>query len=301
MASLQTVCDKWLNEPTGNALTYQPILPMVMITFSHNGMSGPTSEPYSDWGTVGYQEVIFSLFVARVNKEGNVWIVEHVSALVPYIFVSDAIVMAAGREVYGIPKTLGWVDMPKSTTENTLSFSLQSIGTPQFRKGQPFSKNVITTIKDINLSSPSLSTDWKELDEALASIKKLIFGEGHLELPGLKLLIEIADLFLEKELPFTSLRQVRSLSSPNEAVYKDVINFAAKAKAFKGGGKLKGTYQLSMPEQQLLPIAQDLGLKDGQQAEAAFWVNWDFIFETGKQIWSTNEKKTLLQRMEDLI
>ena len=301
LKSLQTVCDKWLNIPTGNELNYIPISSMILVTFSNNGQSGPTTEPYVDWGTVAYQEVILSMFVARVNKEGEVWIIENVSTLVPYIFVTEGIVMGSGREVYGMPKTLGWVEMPYTTTDNMNTFSLKTIGTPLFKKGQQFSKDVIFSINETSEISPPLSTDWKDLEEASAALKKIIFGEGHIDLPGINLIIEIAELFMKKELPFTSLRQLRSISSADEAAYKEVVDFSAKATSFNGGGVLKGTYFLTLPEQALFPIAEDLGLKDGQPALAGFWINWDFIFENGTEIWSFTNKKTLIERIESVI
>ena len=298
--SLQTVCDNWLNLPTNNELYYQPLLPVVMVTFANNKQSWPTTAPYDQWGVIPYQEVIFSIFVVRVKKLGDVWITEHVSTLVPYIFVNDAIVMANGREIYGMPKTFGMIQLPDSPLDPQKYFELATVSAATFKKGAPFSTLPIASIGQTSTNDIPTKNEWTDITSAAKALKNLIFGTEHIELPGLNLIIEIADLFLEKKIPFTALRQVRSISSPEEAAYKAVIEFDSRMQNLNGGGLIKGTFQLKLPQNDLFPIATDLGLTDGQLAEAAFWIDWDFLFETGNEIWTTKEKSNFWQRLTQL-
>jgi hypothetical protein len=288
---LQKICDQWLNTPSNNELYYQPLAPIVQITFADTKQSRPSSEPYHDWGIIPYQEVIVTMFVVRLSKLGPVWVAEHISALVPYIFVTDAIVMANGREVYGMPKALGWVDLPKSVQESPKNFQLETVGAPYFMKGVPFSKNLLLSIVQTSEQDIPITEEWKDLSSAAAAIKKLMFGEGHLEIPGIELLIEIAKIWADEELPFTSLRQVRSISAPGEAVYQAIVEFNAKSLKVNGGGLINGSFQLKLPHNDLFPIAADFGLSDGQMAEAAFWLDWDFLFDTGKEIWNAQQQQ----------
>lgn len=300
--SLQTVCDKWLNLPSNNNVYYTPILPNVMVTFSKNKTCNPSNPPYSDWGTIPYHEVIFSIFVIRIKKVGNVWVTEKLSAFVPYIFVNDAIIMAAGREIYGMPKIYSEIQLPNDPSVTGAVFSLESVSTPKFENGLPFNNMLIASIEQTSTESPSLSTDWKDLVTAVEAIKKLIFDSGHIELPGLNLILEVADFLLEKKISFASLRQVRSISSPNEAIYKAIIEFCCQSDKFNGGGLLHGTYKINLPENMLFPFASDFGIKNGQVAEAAFWIDWDFTFLNGEEVWSTGmkEKTSFLNRLSQL-
>ncbi len=297
LKSLQTICDKWLNEPTNQELYYQPLAPIVQITFANAKKSYPSSEPYKDWGVIPYQEVIVSIFVLRVKKEGGIWIAEHVSALVPYIFVTDAIVMSTGREIYGMPKALGWIELPASLGEANKVFKLSSVSALHFERGVPFSKEQLLSITQTSQVSIPFTEEWQDIESAAKAIKKMMFGEGHIEIPRLKLIVEIAEILIEKKLPFTSLRQVRSIAEPENAVYKSVIEFNATALKINGGGRINGEFQLHMPGNDLFPMASDLGLSDGQVAEAAFWLDWDFVFGTGKAIWSTEQKPSLFKRL----
>lgn len=297
---LQSVCDNWLNLPTNNELYYQPLVPVVMVTFANNKACWPATPPYDNWGTIPYQEVIFSLFVVRVKKMGDLWIAEHVTALVPYLFVDDAIVMASGRELYGMPKAFGSIQLPDSPLAANKSFTLSTVSAAVFGRGVSFSNLPIASITQTGNNDIPATQEWTDIETAAKAMKNLIFGDGHIELPGLGLIVEAAELFLEKSLPFTSLRQLRSISSADEAIYKSVVEFNAKMLNLNGGGLLNGTFQLNLPQNDLFPIASDLGLVDKQIAEASFWIDWDFIFETGTDIWTNETKPGFWQRLTQL-
>ncbi len=301
LQSLQKVCDKWLNVPSNNELFYQPLAPIVQITFANTKESRPSSEPYSQWGVIPYQEVIVTLFVVRIKKLGGIWVEEHISALVPYIFVTDAIVMANGREVYGMPKALGWVELPISLKDPGKIFNLHAVSTVDFKRGAPFSKLPLLSIVQTSEADVPFTEEWKDISVAIEALKRQMFGEGHLEIPGISLFIEVAKLFLTKELPFTSLRQVRSISNPDEAIYQAIVEFTANSLNVNGGGLINGSFQLKLPDNALFPIASDLGLTDGQLAESAFWLDWDFLFDVGKEIWNAEQKPSIFKQIKHLL
>jgi hypothetical protein len=285
IAALQKVCDKWLNEPTNNELHYQPLLPLVMVTFANNASSYPASFPYNTWGSIPYKEVIFSIFVLRVKKMGPIWVSEYLSVTVPYIFVTDGIAMVNGRETFGMPKSYATIQTPDDPKSSGKYFSISAVSAQTFQDKVPFENFPIASIQQISDGDNPTVSEWSEAADAIKAIVKLIFGEGHIEIPGLKLIYELSSLLLQKELPFTALRQVRSISEPDQTVYKAVVEFNAKYKKLEGGGIMHGTYKLTLPQNALYPLAPDLGLTDGQLADAAFFIDWDFVFESGKEIW----------------
>jgi hypothetical protein len=289
---LQDVCDKWFNIPSNGQVHYQPLLPVVLVTFADYQKSGPDVIPYKDWGYVKYREVIFSIFTVRLIKKGKVWLTDHVGALVPYIFVDDPLVMAAGREVYGMPKMMANIQIPEKLDGSTLpQFSIDTLSTLKFNPNTPFHNMPIAAIKQEKGSDEEKPPHrWKDMETAFKELKHLIFGGDHITLPDFKLLVEIEQIFLEQKLPFSSLRQLRSIDSSDTAAYQSIIDFYARMKRFDGAGLLHGNYPLELPENALFPIAEDLGLKNGQLADAAFWLEWDFNFETGTEVWNANEK-----------
>ncbi len=300
---LQKVCDQWFNQPSGGKVYCQPLLPLVLVTFADYQKSGPDVKPFKDWGYVKYREVIFSIFTVRLKKEGEVWLADHIGALVPYIFVDDPLVMAAGREVYGMPKMMAKIQVPEKRAAAAAEFGIEALSTLAFDPDTAFHTLPIAKTSDTQDSQASHKEPhlWADQETAFRAIKKLIFGGDHITLPDLDLGIEVAEIFLEQKLPFSSLRQLRSIDSSHTAAYQSIIDFYARMRRFEAAGLLRGDFPLDLPQNALFPIAEDLGLQNGQLADAAFWLEWDFIFETGREVWSTHEKPTLWQCLRNAI
>jgi hypothetical protein len=293
---LQKVCDKWFNIPSDGEVYYQPLLPVVLVTFADYQKSAPDVVPYKDWGFVKYREVIFSIFVVRLKKEGEVWLADHVGALVPYIFVDDPLVMAAGREVYGMPKMMAHIQVPGKLDGGAPRFGIETLSTFKFDPNTPFHNMPIAGVEQEAGSAKGKSPHrWEDMETAFREIKKLIFGDDHITLPDFDLLVEIEQIFLDQKLPFSSLRQLRSIDSSENAAYQSIIDFYARMERFDGAGFLHGNYPLNLPDNALFPIAEDLGLKNGQLADAAFWIEWNFVFETGVEVWNTQQSATIGQ------
>lgn len=297
---LQKVCDQWFNIPSNGEVRYEPLLPIVLVTFSDYQRSGPDVLPYKNWGFVKYKEVIFSIFTVRLIKKGGIWLADHVGALVPYIFVDDPLVMAAGREVYGMPKMMANIQVPENTEGALQKFGIEAISTFQFNPNMEFHKIPIAGVEQEKGSDQGKEPHrWADMKTAFKELKQLIFGADHITLPDFDLLIEIGEIFAEQKLPFSSLRQLRSIDSSETAAYQSIVDFYARMKRFDGAGLLHGNYPLDLPENALFPIAEDLGLKNGQLADAAFWLEWDFVFETGTEVWANKEEMSLWQVLRD--
>ena len=144
---LQQVCDQWFNIPSQGQVHYQPLLPVVLVTFADYQRSGPDVLPYKDWGYVKYREVIFSIFTVRLIQKGGLWLADHIGALVPYIFVDDPLVMAAGREDYGMPKMMANIGLPISNQEKELKFGIEALSTLKFDPNTEFTQLPIASIE----------------------------------------------------------------------------------------------------------------------------------------------------------
>jgi hypothetical protein len=284
MASLQAVCDSWFGPVAEDGeYRYEPLSPVVVVTFADYQGARPLSLPYTNWGVAPYHEVIYSFFVVRLKKTAGVWLADRVGSFVPYIFVDDSIAMVAGREVYGMPKNIGWIEMPPTTDATDYQLRLETVTTPEFTPGRQFTRLAIT---EINSTGVTLGEIWNDVETAYAALRDLIFGAHHLHLPDLNLIIELADAFKDHELPFCSFRQTLSVENSTDAVYQAAVDLVAHMDNFHTGGLLHGTHQLKLPQNALFPIADSLGLHDGQLALAAFTITWDFTFTTGTTIWS---------------
>lgn len=297
---LQQVCDQWFNIPSNGAVYYQPLLPVVLVSFAAYQGARPDVSPYKNWGYVPYKEVIFSIFTVRLIKKGGLWLADRVGALVPYIFVDDALAMVLGREVYGIPKMMGKIQLPEKMAGATQKYSVEALSTLQFNPNTAFKTLPIANIEEeVNTGTKAQPHRWEDAKIAFKEIKQLIFGKGHITLPDFDLLVEIEQVLLEQKLPFSSLRQLRSIDSSETAAYQSIIDFYAKMTHFTDAGLLHGNHTLHLSENALFPIAESLGLKDGQVADAAFWIDWNFLFEKGTDVWTNQEKMTFWELLKE--
>jgi len=284
MASLQRVCDTWFGPVAEDGeYRYEPLVPVVLVTFGDNTSARPQVTPYTNWGVVPYHEVIFSIFVVRLKKTDGVWLADRVASFVPYIFVDDSIVMIGGREVYGMPKNIGWIQMPPAGDATDHQLRLETVSTPEFTPGLPFTRMPIAEITSTGVTFGEI---WNDVQEVYAALGDIIFGAHHLHLPDYNLIVELADAFKDHELPFCTFRQLLSAENSTDAVYQAAVDLSAHMDAFYTGSLIHGTHQLHLPQNALFPIASELGLTDGQLALSAFSLTWDFTFTTGTTIWS---------------
>ena len=297
LPTLQKVCDAWFNEPTDGAVYYEPFMPFVILTFSNNGKAHSVVPPFDQWGGADYKEVIFSIPVVRIKKAGPVRIAEYVGTLVPFIFVDIPIPLVPGREIYGLPKSVGWIDTPGSTNPAGLKCSLEAVSTPAFGPDVQYARKTIAAIQQTGAhSEPHV---WSDMETAFKAIGQLVFGGERITLPGISLAVEIAEIFARHQQPFTSLRQLRAIDSSSAAAYQSVVDYTATMTRFHGAGLLNGTYTLQMPPDALYPVGQTLGLRDGQQADAAFWLDWEFTFDKGKDVWTRRPKPSFWQWLKE--
>jgi hypothetical protein len=81
------------------------------------------------------------------------------------------------------------------------------------------------------------------------------------------------------------LKQFRDVQHTERACYQAIIEAKATVRALRGYGPIPGTFQVSWGEHASHPFTADLGLKPGgQQAIAATWADFDFVMESGREI-----------------
>ena len=81
------------------------------------------------------------------------------------------------------------------------------------------------------------------------------------------------------------LKQFRDVQHTDRACYQAIIEAKASVRELRGYGPLPGTFQVSWGDHASHPFASDLGLEPGgQQALAATWAEFDFVMESGREL-----------------
>ena len=107
---VQELCDRVFKEPTGGALRYRVSrLAPVILTFGTIAGLRSLHPAHSGRGTASEPEAAIWITTFAQRLEHGRYVDDHLAIFMPYIWVDDPIAFASGREVYGYPKTQGWM------------------------------------------------------------------------------------------------------------------------------------------------------------------------------------------------
>lgn len=300
MKNLQDLCDRSLNH-LGAPVEYRPITNNILVSFDVVNKMSSIDKPDSELGYFSEHEMIVWVLTAVGKQIGPFFKVDRLAWFVPYIFVSNASALLAGREVYGFPKTIGEFEIPKPDQEPDF-FSMDVL---MLKDYSPTTKAEVARLVDIKRTNAHTTPrPIKEHDshESLMqhAIELLLGNSGTIDIPGLGLPIKVADYILEKEAPAVCLKQFRDTEDGNKACYQAIIELLMRTSQFNSG-KILGVgndiygskYELNVAKFASQPMIQDLGLQyqslDNQIAkipvELSFYLNFDFIVNPGKVIW----------------
>jgi hypothetical protein len=220
-------------------------------------------------------------------KVGNSWKANRLVWIIPYIFVNNILTTVAGREIYGIPKTLGTFAIP-TDPKSANYFRASTSGFKTFSPDSLFQEYPLFVVQrgQTNNIATNVQKTWKNGSEALHDLSSLLTG-GEQLLKKLDIRFcwnELQDL-ATATLPSVMLKQFRGVSDGTTACYQALTESPFKVNAFHSGGLLFNHYELKIAQMDSFPLTADLGITSGQKSKVSFWVNIDFTLELGKELW----------------
>lgn len=292
--ALQALLDAWLNRPSGGAVKYVALAPYVALTCVHNDSISSVHPEASGNGSVEETDFSFWAPALGMKRAAGLWIPDRLVWLPAYIFVDDIYALAAGRELYGFPKTLGRFRLPESPEEAS-RFTLE---TPAFRVWSAAERCAFRPVLDVSRvegAPPGASRDPGGVEEALLGLRRLLV-EGQKDTPAhlLSLLAGAFERLGPKRLRFVFLKQFRGVGDSTRACYQAITEATTEIVATRGGGLLPGPYRLTLHHLDSHPIARDLGLVGEGEGEGnprvlpvrhAFWGDFDCTLDEGEEIW----------------
>jgi hypothetical protein len=285
-AALQSLCDRYLNDPSGGALHYRPLLPRVLLGVADAGRIFPIDSPDQRKGWVRETDVAFWVPVARCSKLFGLSFTEQVAWFLPYVFVDNSWAFAAGREVYGFPKEMGAFQVPRRTTDPAL-ITVDTLAIDRFAPDAEATVRRLLEVRrtDAEPVGHPFQT-WDEVEEVFEDFLHALLGTGGVSLPGLGLLAQAFQFVGQRELPLVFLRQFRDVADGRRASYQAVVEAMARVLQFREAGKLRGDYRLTLSDLDSHPVARELGLSAaGADALGAWYVDFDFELENGRELW----------------
>jgi hypothetical protein len=256
----QAFCDLALNGPADGALSFEAVTDLVLMTAIYADSMGSADSPDSQKGVLQEWDVGFWTAV-RGGPPGEApktyW-------LPSYLFVDSPAAMAAGREVYGYPKTTAtFENRGQDRADPTVTLVVQHF--PVFGPDQrPVTGPLVTVTTDASAETApgfleTLGTAWELFNDVAPTHSGFLLPPW----PGLGM-------------PQILLRQARDAVAIGQASLQEILVATPEPTSIRDVGPLHGPTVVEIAPSASHPIMESLGLAPSQVGKLGFWVQQDF-------------------------
>ncbi len=286
--------------PSSGAVEVRPALGLVILAASRIPAIKSAEPPDSDLGGgISELEVAFLTVGVDVRRRRPV-------VCVPYLFVDSGMAVAAGRELFGLPKQQGIISIEGEHVPERVTVDALSIA--RFDPQVPFTLHRVIDVAPVG-PVPGPRPLWQTFAEAATGLAGALGDAWQVAAPaaapgGLRGILEtVADVvdhvvdegrvlfatladFITGRFPIIGLKQFRDVARPDRACYQAITDAPMRIVDFHRGGLL-GDYTVTLGDLASEPIRADLGLPDGPiRPLLSAWLRYDFRLEAGVELWN---------------
>lgn len=281
-AALQRVCDTLFNQPSGGAVRYEPLMPLVCLSYLDSVKLSAAEPPQSLTGWFHERDAVFWFPAVTTDTATGATAI----AVVPlYAFVDQPQALLTGRELQGWPKELGTLTLALTADGQFDRLSVATIAMKQMGpEVQGLSLEVVTVTAVPGSAGVTIPNVVSLFDDVLRLVWDMGGAALNLLRPGFahNLLAE----FRSGLVPLALLKQFRDVNDGSTACYQAIVSVPVRATNIRAGGILPGTYAIDLAELASHPIASDLGLdRSALSSVKGFWLDFDFRLERGSEVW----------------
>lgn len=262
---LQRVCDRVLNAPAGGRLRYHVVAPYVLYTALYAERMYSDDPLDKSKGYVAESDIGFWILVTGGDPDNPAdW---EYCWLPVYLFVDRASALSAGREVFGYPKNLGDFVFSSATRDGDAAVEVKAEHFPAFGPDQPSEIASLFAVEPAPFKAATAELngigDWSLRFADLFGFSRRLecAHAAHTQDPCAMLPMGY--------MPMIFLKQFRDLEQPARACYQAITTVNAVMAECRGGEALPYAYRLRLHKSDSHPIADDLGLSNGQGMSAA--------------------------------
>ena len=276
--ALGALLDRYLNIPARGQVRYVPAAPFVVLAAAFSGRAFSGNPEHRRLGYMPETDVAFWVpaWAMRAGRGGL--IPERLVWFLPHVFVTTGAAAAAGREIYGFPKSVVEVEMRRSGR----ALDHLSVVGEVLARNTPETCGTRARILEVTRSSAGAGP-VRSVAEVIGDVIRPLDSSGAWA-------ESLARRFTADEVTIAFLKQFRDVQHTDRACYQAIIEAKASVSTLRGYGSIPGTFQVSWGDYASHPFTADLGLEPGgQQALAATWVDFDFVMESGREIFRAGD------------
>lgn len=286
---LRRFCDSYVNVIPEEAGVFVPFIPYVYLLVVNYGRMAVEAQ---NLGWLSQHEIVFAIPVEWYRREAGRLVFHDWAFISPFIFVDNELSMTTGRQVYGWPKTMVWLDPQLSGWMESPNKPVQlaTISAMVFSDAFAGQEQVPRTLLELSRERPlGRATPFDVAQDSVAIARDLASGMREVGLlynsPGEA--VENVAARLQRAVgmlsPFddnmsfnaVNLKQFRSSAAAEYACYQAVTNSTMDLRRFNGGGLLgaagmalgdpSGGYDVVLHRYETVPIIESLGLEIDSQ------------------------------------
>lgn len=276
--TLNRLCDRLLNDPSDGALLFRAPSHMVLLNAVYvarmsSGDAVDQSKGFVKEVDVGFWIPVFGGL--RLNPLS--W---RLRWLPVYLFVDPGAAVAAGREVFGFPKLHASVTR---TSDDMVHDGTFSVATQYFGQFGPNEEAEFDTLFSLVTDATMEGAPYGGLAELDAAVAAALSARRSDDTPHEAL--SAAGVTLGASMPMIFLKQFRDVAVANAACLQQVCTVTAEASNITHVGTISGDHTLVLAPSASHPIADDLGISNGQTNVMGFVVHHDFEVGFGEILW----------------
>jgi Acetoacetate decarboxylase (ADC) len=275
---ISQLCDKVFAQPTGGAVRCRPLSHYLMITWGSIAKVVSATPPYDQRGGVAEPQVAIWIPVALRDPMSSD---ERFAMFIPYLWLSNPMSLATGRELFGYPKSGGKPEFPAQGAD------------PQTWKlsvfGLDYSADSIAgwdhPLLEVVQANGSLEDDEDELgslhDVARDAAGRLF--EDRNVIGGFEIAESLLVDLVADRLPNVFLKQFRSVQDGLQAAFQQVTEADYEITKLSAWPVLR-QHRLTVHRLDSHPVIDELGLQS-QTLAAAYRVKMNFNVGGGRVLW----------------
>jgi len=274
---LTTLCNQTLNVSRSFEYKYVPMTSSLMLVFADMLVSS-RDERDAQVGLIPETEVSFWVLTVAMQKTQGGYVPHHLAWFLPYLLVDEGNAIATGREVFGFNKLAAQFQKPEKIQKP--EFTTDVLGFKEFGADAIAQRGRLLELSASSSSDLARSSDLESIKNKIADelFKNMRTGLGG----GL---VEFAARFINNHIPLAFLKQFRDAQNTHKACYQKLIEAPLKVETFYEGGLFPEPYTLCIASLASHPLAQNLGLKEGdQKSTLGVWMRVDFVLENGVEL-----------------
>jgi len=302
-ARVQQLCDRVFRTPSGGALRYHvPAAAPVILTFGVLGGLRSQHPLHAGHGSALESEAAIWIPTVAQRWDAGAYLSDHLAIFMPYIWVDDPVAFASGREVYGFPKTQGWMRNlgdPRSGAGSGVApdppeeLHLDVYGTRDYAPSAVLGRQRLLTVRHTG-GAAGYAGGGGAFSRAAAQVAELAalldpFRPGGVErrLAGVRAMAGgVRELMAEQVVHHVFLKQVRDVADGEQAALQQVVEARSSVTPRSlRWRRLSGAYELAVEPLDSQPLYDDLGLEPTQTTRLAFAAEFGFRMEPGEVVW----------------